>query len=70
MGRVDRIRVVSSFACESVVPLCSDAGTSGDWDHSLGNRLIVWVDASIANDIVGGDVGNGLVHISANAMLN
>ena len=45
---------------EAQVYLGSDGCASRDVDHDLGDWLIVGVDASIADEIVGGHVGDGL----------
>ena len=34
--------------------------TSGDIDNSLGDGLVVGVDAAIADDVVRGNIGDGL----------
>lgn len=45
--------------------LSSDGCASGNVDNSLRDRLVVGVDATVADDVVGGYVGDGLQSVSA-----
>lgn len=46
-----------------MMPFSGDAGTSGDVDDSLGYRLQEWVDSAVANDIIGSDIRDRLLHV-------
>ena len=62
MGSVDRVGSISGLeAFESVMPFGGDLCACGDLDNSGGYWLVVGVNSSIANHIVGSDVGDGLV---------
>lgn len=43
-----------------MVPFSCDLSTRWNVNDLCGNRLSVGVDAAIANDVVGVDIGNGL----------
>ena len=40
----------------TVVEFSGDRSTRWDWNDDLGHRLLVRVDTSVANQIVGGDI--------------
>jgi len=62
MGSVDRVGSISGLeAFESVMPFGGDLCSCRNLYHSGGERLVVGVDASIANHVVRGNVSDGLV---------
>ena len=58
---VDRVlRVGRVRAVERVVPFSGDGRASGNFDDRLRDRLVVGVDAAVADEVVRGYVGNRL----------
>lgn len=52
--------VTSSGASERMVPFSSNLCACRDWKNGCWDWLVVWVDSTVADQIVGSDIRNGL----------
>lgn len=57
---VDWIGVISSFAGQSVVILSANLAASGHLYHACRNRSTIWIDSTIADNVLGCDISNWL----------
>lgn len=53
---VDGIRRLASRAVQVVVPFSGNFSTTWNLDDSLGDGLAIWIDATVANNVLGVDV--------------
>ena len=58
------LRISRTSTGERMVPFGCHLGTSGDWDDCFRDGLLVRVDTTVANHIIGGDIGDGLFEVS------
>lgn len=63
-------RVIWLSTVECVVPFSRDLGTSRNINNSAGHRLVVRVNAPITNQIVRGDIHDGLKKIYLSSVRN